>query len=108
LISSGKLTTDPSIEYNPSTMTTIFFHALFVRGCPSATTFRKSLLKSFILLCLNTRTEAPESLTPKIIELWFSSSLITRQPYIWISFPYLFRKSSYLLCWQGPVLWLNW
>jgi hypothetical protein len=69
LISSGKLTTDPSIEYNPSTMTTIFFHALFVRGCPSATTFRKSLLKSFILLCLNTRTEAPESLTPKIIEL---------------------------------------
>lgn len=34
-----------------------------------------------MLLCLKTRMEAPESRAPKIMELWFNSSLMIKQPF---------------------------
>ena len=80
LIISGKFTIEPSIEYSPSTITTIFFQGRWVLGWPWEMASFSTFLKSIMLLCLNTRTEAPERRTPKMIELWLSSSLMTKQP----------------------------
>lgn len=80
LMISGRLTIDPSMEYKPSTMTRIFFQGRCVLGCPCEMTSVKSCRKSIMLLCLNTRIEAPDKRAPKTMELWFSSSLIIKQP----------------------------
>merc|ERR550532_946298 len=64
----------------PSTTTKIFFHGLWVRGCPQMTAFFNFASRLAMSLCLNVRMVAPVSLAPRMRDEWLSWSLMMRQP----------------------------
>jgi hypothetical protein len=79
-MTTGRLTTVPSIEYRPSTMSRIFFHGRCVRGMPCEMHSRSRLSSSFMSLCLNCRMLAPDRRAPKRSDEWLYSSEMISVP----------------------------